>query len=139
MLERTPHPPQVVFDAMRRAIARGTGLTRHLLAFSRRRPVKPESIDVAAHLHGMRAMLDGSLGGHITVEMRFASDLWPIEVDAGEMELAILNLCVNARDALPEGGVITIAAENVRTKAGAGARVDCVKISVADDGLRHAA
>jgi CheY-like chemotaxis protein len=124
----------VVFDAMRRAIARGTGLTRHLLAFSRRRPVKPESIDVAAHLHGMRAMLDGSLGGHIKVEMRFASDLWPIEGDAGEMELAILNLCVNARDALPDGGVITIAAENVHSMAGAGPSVECVKISVADDG-----
>ena len=134
VLERTSHPPQLVFDAMRRAIARGTGLTRHLLAFSRRRPVKPESIDVATHLHGMRAMLDGSLGGDITVEMRFASDLWPVEVDAGEMELAILNLCVNARDALPEGGVITIAAENVRRVAGDGPCAECVKISVSDDG-----
>ena len=58
----TPPPPRV-FDGMRRAIARGTGLTHHLLAFSRRRPVNPESIDLVAHLLGMREMLDGSLAG----------------------------------------------------------------------------
>ena len=52
------------------SVARGTGLTRHLLAFSRRRPVNPESIDVPTHLLGMRSMLDGSLGGHIHVDMR---------------------------------------------------------------------
>jgi PAS domain S-box-containing protein len=133
LLERTTSPPQRVFDAMRRAITRGTGLTRHLLAFSRRVPVKPESINVAAHLRGMRAMLDGALGRHVTVEMSFAADLWPIEADAGEMELAILNLCVNARDAMPSGGVITIAAENVNAVID-GAAMECVKISVADDG-----
>ena len=73
LLERnvTGEQRQRVFDGMRRAVARGTGLTRHLLAFSRRQPVNPESIDIAAHLKGMREMLDGSLGGHIHVEMEF--------------------------------------------------------------------
>ncbi len=132
LLERHPNPSPRVFDAMRRAVARGTGLTRHLLAFSRRVPVNPESIDVAAHLKGMRAMLDGSLGGQINIEMKFGADLWPVEVDAGEMELAILNLCVNARDAMPDGGVITITADNVA--AGGGAQADFVKLSVADIG-----
>ena len=63
LLERnaTAEQRQRVSRGMRRAVARGTGLTRHLLAFSRRRPVNPESIDVAAHLKGMREMLDGSL------------------------------------------------------------------------------
>jgi signal transduction histidine kinase len=106
LLERAggqPVSPRV-FDAMRRAVARGTGLTRHLLAFSRRRPLNPESIDVMAHLKGMRAMLDGSLGGHIEVRMNFAPEVWPVEVDAGEMELAILNLCLNARDAMADTG-----------------------------------
>ena len=77
-------------------------------------------------------MLDGSLGGQINIEMNFAADLWPVEVDAGEMELAILNLCVNARDAMPDGGVITVTAENVA--AGGGAQEDSVKLSVADTG-----
>jgi signal transduction histidine kinase len=134
LLERSPNPSPRVFDAMRRAVARGTGLTRHLLAFSRRQPVNPESIDVAAHLRGMRALLDGSLGGDIDVDMRFDADLWPVEVDAGEMELAILNLCVNARDAMSGGGVITITGANVHDALGDGSPSECVQLSVADTG-----
>ena len=137
LLERsasqTAAPRPRVFEAMRRAISRGTGLTRHLLAFSRRRPVNPESIDLAAHLHSMRTMLDGSLGGHIEVQMHFAPDVWPVEVDSGEMELAILNLCLNARDAMPDGGVIAITVENVQ-EPGGDAPLDLVKVSVADNG-----
>jgi PAS domain S-box-containing protein len=129
---RPPSPR--VFEAMRRAVERGTGLTRHLLAFSRRRPVNPESIDVVAHLKGMRAMLDGSLGGHIHVQMDLAEDVWPVEVDTGEMELAILNLCLNARDAMADGGVITITVEKTEGQRDDGARLDCVKIAVADTG-----
>jgi signal transduction histidine kinase len=138
LLERTagqgPAPRPRVFEAMRRAIARGTGLTRHLLAFSRRRPINPESIDLVVHLQGMRAMLDGSLGGDIDVQMHFAPDVWPVEVDTGEMELAILNLCLNARDAMPDGGVITIAIENVQVADEDGGSADRVKISVSDTG-----
>ena len=127
-------PSPRVLDAMRRAVARGTGLTRHLLAFSRRHPVNPRSIDVAAHLSGMRGMLDGSLGGHISVQTYLAPDVWPVEVDAGEMEMAILNLCLNARDALAGGGVIEIAVENVQAAVADGADSDFVRISVADSG-----
>ena len=137
LLERTSTqalPPRVL-DAMRRAIARGTGLTRHLLAFSRRRPVNPESIDAVAHVKGMRAMLDGSLGGHIEVQMQFGADVWPVEVDAGEMELAILNMVLNARDAMPKGGVITIVLENVRHAGPDGVPADYVRIAVGDTGL----
>jgi CheY-like chemotaxis protein len=118
---------------MSRAVARGTGLTRHLLAFSRRRPVNPESIDLALHLAGMREMLARALGGNIHFEMRFGADLWPVEVDAGELELAMLNLCVNARDAMGGGGTITIAAHNERGAAGDDA-VELVRLSVADSG-----
>ena len=136
LLERTGRPASPrMLEAMRRAVARGTGLTRHLLAFSRRRPVNPESIDLVAHLSGMRAMLDGSLGGHIGVDMRFGSDLWPVEVDSGELELAIVNLCVNARDAMVNGGgVITITAENVR-EPGDGVPNEFVRLTVADTGV----
>jgi PAS domain S-box-containing protein len=131
MLERTGQPASPrMLAAMRRAVSRGTGLTRHLLAFSRRRPINAEPIDLAAHLTGMRAMLDGSLGGHIEVRMRFASDLWPVEVDAGELELAIVNLCVNARDAMPNGGSIAMTVENTHDEDGR----ELVRIAVADDG-----
>ena len=119
---------------MRRAVARGTGLTRHLLAFSRKRPINPESIDIAAHLKGLREMLDGALGGDIRVEMKFDTEVWPVEIDAGEMELAILNLCLNARDAMPDGGALTITAENVQVGGESGSQVDFVKLSVTDTG-----
>jgi PAS domain S-box-containing protein len=134
LLERTGQPAsQRMLDAMRRAVTRGTGLTRQLLAFSRRRPVNRESIDVVAHLLGMRAMLDATLGGGIEIDTRFGRAIWSVEADPGEMELAILNLCVNARDAMPDGGVITIAAENVAIEGdGAG---EFVRISVTDTGV----
>ena len=136
LLERnvTGEQRQRVFDGMRRAVARGTGLTRHLLAFSRRRPVNPESIDVAVHLKGMREMLNGSLGGHIQVEMNFDTEVWPVEIDAGELELAILNLCLNARDAMPDGGAVTITAENVQVDDERGSQADYVKLSLTDTG-----
>jgi len=134
LLERTGQPASPrMLEAMRRAITRGTGLTRQLLAFSRRRPVNPESIDVVDHLAGMRAMLDATLGGQVEIDTRFGAGLWSVEADPGEMELAIVNLCVNARDAMPSGGFITITADNVRIEGeGAG---EFVRISVSDTGV----
>jgi signal transduction histidine kinase len=134
LLEQSGRPlsPRVL-ESMRRAVARGTDLTRHLLAFSRRRPVNPESLDVGAHLKATRAMLDTSLGGSIELRMTLQDDIWPVEVDAGEMELAILNLCLNARDALSGGGTIEIAAGNLQLEVD-GALCDLVKISIADSG-----
>ena len=134
VLERTGQTatPRIL-EGMRRAITRGTGLTRQLLAFSRRRPLNVESIDVVAHLAGMRPMLEAALGGRIEIDTRFSDGIWPVEVDPGEMEMAIVNLCVNARDAMPAGGSITIAAENVSVEnEGAG---EFVRISVADTGV----
>jgi len=136
LLERdvTGEQRQRVLDGMRRAVARGTGLTRHLLAFSRRRPVNPESIDVEAHLKGMREMLNGALGGQIHVEMNFHAEVWPVEIDTGELELAVLNLCLNARDAMEAGGAVTITAENVQVDGERGSQADYVKLCVTDTG-----
>ena len=136
VLERpvTVEQRERVFQGMRRAIARGTGLTHHLLAFSRLRPVNPESIDLAVHLKGMREILDRSLRGDIAVEMKFGTDLWPVEVDAGELELAMLNVCVNSRDAITGGGTITITAENRLETADDGKTVELVELSIADTG-----
>jgi len=125
---------EIVLKGMRRAVARGTGLTRHLLAFSRRRPLNPESINLAAHLTGMHEILGRSLGGNIHIEMKLAADLWPVEIDVGELDLAMLNLCVNSRDAMPGGGTITIAAENMQEREGEVLLNDFVKLSIADTG-----
>jgi PAS domain S-box-containing protein len=125
---------QRVLEGMRRAVGRGTGLTRHLLAFSRRRPINPDLIDLAAHLRGMREMLDRSLRGDIHIEMKVGADLWPVEVDAGEFDLAMLNLCVNARDAIAGGGSITITAENLQEAGEDGLLAHFVQLSVVDTG-----
>ncbi|MEO6745798.1 MAG: PAS domain-containing protein [Caldimonas sp.] len=121
-------------DGMRRAVKRGTDLTRHLLAFSRQQPVNPAPIDLEAELIGMREMLSRSLRGDLDVEMTFGPGLWPVEVDAGELELAVLNLCVNARDAMPGGGTITIGAENAPGFDVAGRRGDFVCLRIEDTG-----
>ena len=120
--------------AMRRAVARGTGLTHQLLAFSRRQAINPESIDLAAHLKGMRDMLERSLRGDIRVEMDFGAELWPVEIDVGEFELAMLNLFANARDAMPGGGTISIDAGNLKESGDDGVPTDFVQLSVADTG-----
>ena len=136
VLERNvgPEQRQRVYDGMRRAIARGTGLTRHLLAFTRRRPINPEVIDVGAHLRGMREILERSLRGDIHLEIKLDTDPWLVEVDAGELELAMLNLCVNARDAMPDGGTLTISAANLVEAGENGLPTDYVRLSVVDSG-----
>ncbi|HSW19021.1 MAG TPA: PAS domain-containing protein [Ramlibacter sp.] len=120
--------------AMRRAVARGTGLTHQLLAFTRRQAINPEPIELAAHLEGMREMLEHSLRGDTRVEMNFGAELWPVEVDVGEFELAMLNLFANARDAMPDGGTITIDARNVMDAADKGLPTDFLRLCVADTG-----
>ena len=136
LLERnvSPEQRQRVLEGMRRAIARGAGLTHHLLAFSRRRPVNPESIDLAAHLTGMREILDRSLSGDIHVEMKFGADLWPVEIDAGEFELTMLNLCVNARDAMAGAGPSPSPQRTGRKRERVACQADFVELSVADTG-----
>ena len=120
---------QRIFDGMSHAVERGARLTRQLLAFSRRRPLNPESVDLMRQIEAMREMLSGSLRGDVNVETVFDQGLWPVEVDAGELELTILNLCVNARDAMPEGGTVRITAENEP-----GADGDFVRLAVSDTG-----
>jgi len=114
LLERSAEPErrQRILAQMRQASDRGASLSRQLLAFARRQPLKPEPIDLRRKIDGMRELLDRTLRGDVLVRTDFASDLWPIKADPAELELVILNLCVNARDAMPSGGTITISANN---------------------------
>ena len=105
---------------------RGAALTQRLLAFGRRQPLRPETVQLQAIVPGMSALLRSSLGAQVQVALRFDPALPAVEVDAGQLELALLNLVVNARDAMPEGGQITLSA---RTE-GAGH----VVLTVADTG-----
>ena len=137
MLESQSDPARRrrLIDGMRQAAQRGAGLTRQLLAFSRRSELKPESVDVALQIGGMRELLDRSLRGDVHVSLELGEGLWPIEVDPSELELVVLNLAVNARDAMPQGGTIRIRAENVSDPADGELTGDYVRLSVADDGV----
>jgi signal transduction histidine kinase/ActR/RegA family two-component response regulator len=136
MLDRQADPARRkrLMDGMRQAAERGAGLTRQLLAFSRRQELKPQTVDLARQIGGMRELLDRSLRGDVHVVIDLSPDVWPVEVDAGELELVVLNLAVNARDAMPRGGTVTITAENETVHADASGRRDFVRLVVADDG-----
>ena len=124
---------QRIRDGMRQAVERGAALTRQLLAFSRRKPLEPKALDLQQQVYGMRELLDRSLRGDVEAEIDFAQGLWPIYADPGELELAILNLCVNSRDAMPCGGAIRISAANGVSATGK-VRGDVVRLSVCDNG-----
>lgn len=125
---------QMLMDGMRQAAQRGAALTRQLLAFSRRQALQPQPVNLAQQIGSMRELLDRSLGGNVQVHVDFSADLWAVQVDPGELELVVLNLAVNARDAMPRGGVITIRARNVAERNDAHLSGDYVRLSVVDTG-----
>jgi signal transduction histidine kinase/CheY-like chemotaxis protein len=136
MLELQPNAQRRtrMLQGMRQAAQRGASLTRQLLAFSRRHALRPETVDLARHLREMRELLDRSLRGDVHVNVQLADDLWPVEVDPGELELTLLNLAVNARDAMEAGGTILVRGDNQ-----AGIRLgdlegDFVRLSIRDTG-----
>jgi PAS domain S-box-containing protein len=123
-----------IIAQMRQSTERGASLSRKLLAFSRRQPLNPEPVDLRWQIGGMREILDRTLRGDIHVRTELADDLWNIKVDPAEWELVVLNLCVNARDAMPGGGVITISARNALQVRQGELAGDFVMISVCDTG-----
>jgi PAS domain S-box-containing protein len=131
-------------DFVRRAVGaaeRGAGLVQRLLAFSRKQMLQPVVVDVNDLVREMVGLLRSSLGEEIAVETVLADDLWPARVDAGQLENTLLNLALNARDAMPEGGVLTITTGNLhvgpgdRTKPTDLAPGDHVALVVRDTGV----
>jgi PAS domain S-box-containing protein len=109
--KRLPDDPQLhrFIDGAMQGAQRGASLTSRLLAFARRQDLRPEPTDLAQLLEGMRAMMERSIGPLVAIEFDLAPDLPPAKVDPNQLELAILNLAVNARDAMPDGGRLQIA------------------------------
>jgi signal transduction histidine kinase/ActR/RegA family two-component response regulator len=120
LLERsvaeTPTLARKVHTAMRAAV-RGADLTRRLLAFARRQILDPAVLDLNRQLSGLNDLMQRTLGESIEVRIVQATDLWHTRVDAGQFENAILNLAINARDAMPQGGRLTVRTHNTRLDA----------------------
>jgi PAS domain S-box-containing protein len=117
---------------------RGAALTGRLLAFARRQELKAEIVDVAALLRGMEDLLRRSLGPGIELLHDLPPDLAPVRVDPHQLELALLNLAVNARDAMPRGGTLAFLASVVAGPAGLPAELQpgrYLRLTVADTGL----
>jgi signal transduction histidine kinase len=134
LMQRTSDPArrERLMAGIRQAIDRGAGLTQQLLAFARRSPLNPEVVDIGRRLAGMHALLDRSLREDIFVDVQMAPGLWPVEVDPSQLEVAVLNIALNARDAMPNGGTIVIRGENV---PGGEAGPDRVRLSFTDSGV----
>ncbi|MDM0106936.1 PAS domain S-box protein [Variovorax sp. J22R24] len=114
---------------------RGVSLTQRMLAFARRQELRPVNVDVVSLISGMREMLERTLGPTIRIDTNFPEALSPVRVDHNQLELAILNLAVNARDAMPNGGSLTIEASEVEgTPADKLAPGRYLRLSLADSG-----
>ncbi len=123
--------------AIETAIARGETLTRQLLTFARRQPANPRVILLGERIEGLKAMLGGSLEPTVTLATGIGPDIWPVKVDPNELELALVNIVLNARDALQSDGSIAVVAENVVLAGGetlAGISGEFVALRISDTG-----
>jgi PAS domain S-box-containing protein len=139
ILQRKLSEPKDVqaVEAIRAAAGRGEKLTRQLLTFSRRQQLMPVVVDLHAQIGAVRDMLAPSLRGNIELVVDIEDKIWPVEVDLGELELALVNIAVNARDAMPDGGTITLQARNVVLTPGSAAGAlegDFVALAIIDTG-----
>jgi PAS domain S-box-containing protein len=124
-------------EAIEAAAKNGAALTRQLLSFSRRQTLNPTVIKLNETVEAARPILKSVAGGTVKCEIWIPATVWPVRSDPSELELAVINLCVNARDAMEHGGTISISAENVRLTGKEFAselQGDFVALTVADTG-----
>jgi len=111
-----------------------------LLSHIRSKPLPPQTVETRTMLHDMGRILATAVGKTITLELQVAPDVWPVCVDRTQLENALLNLAINARDAMPSGGRLCISAMNVRTDRDRNENgdptiaADCIRIEVSDTG-----
>ena len=123
---------QRAITAIETASRRGAALTSQLLSFARRQSVNPKPIDMTERIAAIREVLDTGVGSAVRLAFDFGRDIWPVTVDISELETALVNLVINARDAMPSGGTITLAAHNHAAEPPEAP--DYVAISVEDTG-----
>ena len=121
-------------QAIETATQRGASLTRQLLTFARRQSVNPQPIDLRDSIHSVREVLDTGLGSAVQLRIDLDDGIWPVMVDPAELETALVNLIINARDAMPNGGSVSVRASNVHIDNGT-RKGDHVAIEVKDTGV----
>lgn len=129
-------------ESVELALQRGAALTRQLLAFSRKQAARAEVVSLAERVEAVRAMIAGSMRKSVKLVAAVGPETWPVKVDPGELELGLVNIAFNARDAMPDGGLITITAENVLLSSednAAGLQGEFVALRVTDTGIGIAA
>ena len=123
-------------DSALQAAERGSKLTAQLLTFSRRQHLEPTPTDLNATITALHELLGSTLGPAVKIETDFAADIWPAQVDPSQVEAAILNVAINARDAMPEGGTLTLSTSNVTiTERRNMAPGDYVAVRLTDTGI----
>src|SRR6476660_7827511 len=128
---------QRVLGMTKRAAEQGSELVRQLLAFARRQRLQPDPVDLDALSEAVSNLVAHTLGGLVNVEWQLDKGVWPVFADRAQLELALLNLLINARDAMPSGGTVTVTAENREVASDELPGVDpgeYIRISVADTG-----
>jgi signal transduction histidine kinase/ActR/RegA family two-component response regulator len=136
-LKRAPGEADQHLENAMEGATRAAALTRRLLAFARAEPLLPEAIAPAALVQGMLELIDRTIGERIRVRTTSAPEEWPVWADPTGLENAVLNLCVNARDAMPEGGDLSIEVDNVALESGEIGALQAgeyVRIAVSDTG-----
>lgn len=121
-------------ESISRAVKSATNLTRQLLAFSRRQPLVAEQVVLQEKLPSIKDLIGPALGSRIRLDVSVALDTAPVTLDMAELELALLNLAINARDAMPQGGSLSIHARNAAKEEAGRAEVPMVLIDVFDTG-----
>jgi len=123
-------------SAMERALKSGQSLTRQLLGVARKQPLRNETVALERWLPACRDLLRASLGAKVSLVMDIGAGVWPMRVDVAELELALINIAVNARDAMPNGGRFTVRATNItfRHEDGFPLTGDFVQVSLEDTG-----
>ncbi len=137
--KRLPDDPKSIalLENAAQGAQRGTTLTKRMLAFARNYEMKKEAIDIPTLVHGMKELVERSMGPSFNMEIRFPLSLNPVEADANQLELALLNLSLNARDAMADGGDIILAAREENISAGHRSGLKAgryIRLSVTDTG-----